>query len=229
MIWARKPITSLRKGAEDRMLRKPSVWSVVLISLVAVFFISTGCAKKQMVKGEQVAKPAVEVKKEEPTPEPAKEVEKPKGEISQPSEAASVEKPKEEAKIELKEETLAEAKREQKPVFFDLAGLRIQFAFDDYNLSSQAKENLEKIASWMSQNPATRIQIQGHTCEIGTNEYNIALGERRASSAQRYLEGLGVKSGRISTISYGQERPLDPGHTEEARSKNRRDEFVETK
>jgi len=207
------------------MLRKPSIWSVVLISFIAIFLLSTGCAKKQVVKGEELARPAVEVKKEEPAPEPAREIEKPKGEVPQPAAVAPVETPKE----ELKEESLTETKPEQKPVIFDLAVLRIQFAFDDYNLSSQAKENLEKIASWMSKNPATRIQIQGHTCEIGTNEYNIALGERRASSAQRYLEGLGVKSGRISTISYGQERPLDPGHTEEARSKNRRDEFVETK
>ena len=208
------------------MLRKPSIWSVVLISLVAVVFICTGCAKKQMVKGEELAKPTVGVKKEKPNPEPAKEVEKPKGEASQPAEVAP---PKEEAKIALREESLAEAKPEQKPAFFDLVGLRIQFAFDDYNLSSHAKENLEKIASWMSNNPKAKIQIQGHTCEIGTNEYNLALGERRANSAQRYLEELGVKSGRISTISYGQERPLDPGHTEEARSKNRRDEFIETK
>jgi peptidoglycan-associated lipoprotein len=178
-----------------------------------------------VIKEEAVAKPVVEVKKEEPNPEPPKEVEKPKWEAPQPAEVAPVEKPKE----ELKEESLAEAKPEQRPAFFDLAGLRIQFAFDDYNLSSHAKENLEQIASWMSKNPARKIQIQGHTCEIGTNEYNIALGERRASSAQRYLEELGVKSGRISTISYGQEKPLDPGHTEEARSKNRRDEFVETK
>jgi len=213
------------------MLRKPSVWSVVFISLLIIVFVSTGCAKKQVVKGGELASPATEVKKEEPNPapSPAKEVEKPKGEAPQVAEEAPVEKLKGEAKIELKEESLTEAKPEQKPAFFDLAGLRIQFAFDDYNLSTQAKENLEKIASWMSKNPAAKIQIQGHTCEIGTNEYNIALGERRASSAQRYLEELGVKSGRISTISYGQERPLDPGHTEEARSKNRRDEFVETK
>jgi peptidoglycan-associated lipoprotein len=219
----------LTRRGEDRMLRKPSVWSVVLISLVAVFFISTGCAKKQVVKGEELASPTVEVRKEAPNPEPAKEVEKPKGEASQPAEVAPVEKPKEEAKIALKEESFGEAKSEQKPAFFDLVGLRIQFAFDDYNLSSQARENLEKIASWMSKNPAAKIRIQGHTCEIGTNEYNLALGEARANSAQKYLEVLGVKSGRISTISYGQERPLDAGHTEEARSRNRRDEFVETK
>jgi peptidoglycan-associated lipoprotein len=211
------------------MLRKSSVGLVVLLSVVTIAFIAAGCARRQVVKREELARPAVEARKAEPIPEPAKEVEKPKEESLQTAEAAPVEKPKEEAKIELKEEPIAEAKPEQKPAFFDLVGLRIQFAFDDYNLSTQARENLQKIASWLSKNPAAKIQIQGHTCEIGTNEYNLALGERRANSAQRYLEGLGVNSGRISTISYGQERPLDPGHTEEARSKNRRDEFVETK
>jgi peptidoglycan-associated lipoprotein len=211
------------------MLRKSSIWLVVLLSVFTVAFIVAGCARKQVVKREELARPAVEARKAEPIPEPAKEVEKPKEETLQTAEAAPVEKPKEEGKIELKEEPIAEAKPEQKPAFFDLVGLRIQFAFDDYNLSTQARENLQKIASWLSKNPAAKIQIQGHTCEIGTNEYNLALGERRANSAQRYLEGLGVNSGRISTISYGQERPLDPGHTEEARSKNRRDEFVETK
>ena len=211
------------------MLRKPSVWSVLLISLVAVAFISTGCAKKQVIKEEAVAKPDVEVKKEEPNPEPAIEVEKPKEEAPQPAEAAPIEKPKEEAKLELKEEPLAEAKPVEKPAPLDLPGLRIQFAFDDYNLSSHARENLEKVASWLSKNLAAKIQIEGHTCEIGTSEYNLALGERRANSAKRYLEGLGVISGRISTISYGEERPLDPDHTEEARSKNRRVEFVGTK
>ena len=111
----------------------------------------------------------------------------------------------------------------------DLVGLRVQFAFDDYSLSSKAKENLEKLAAWMKEAEGAKVQVEGHTCDIGTNEYNLALGERRANSAKTYLEGLGVASGRLSTISYGEERPLDPGHTEQARSKNRRDEFVMVK
>ena len=210
------------------MLRKPSVWSVVLISLVAVAFISTGCAKKQVIREEAVAKAGVEAKKAEPIPEPAIEVEKSKEEALHTAEAP-VEKPKEEAKLELKEEPLAEAKPEQKPAFFDLPGLRIQFGFDDYNLSSQAKENLEKIASWLSKNPAAKIQIQGNTCNIGTAEYNLALGENRAMSARKYLQSLGVSPSRLSTISYGIERPMLPNTDEANRSKNRRDEFVGTK
>ena len=205
------------------MFKKSSVWLVVLISVVTIAFVASGCAKKQVVKEEVAAKPAVEAKKEEPKPEVPKVVEKPREEAPKPAEAAPVEKPKIEAKPK------EAAKPEEKPALIDLASLRIQSAFDAYNLSNQSKENLEKIAKWMSKNPAAKIQIQGHTCEIGTNEYNLALGDRRANSAKSYLEALEVSSGRISTISYGEERPLDPGHTEETRSKNRRDEFVAIK
>jgi len=115
------------------------------------------------------------------------------------------------------------------PEAIDLAGLRLQFAFDDYSLSSKSKENLEKVAGWMKKEETAKIQIEGHTCDIGTNEYNLALGERRANSAKTYLEGLGVGSNRISTISYGEERPLVPNTDEANRSKNRRDEFVMAK
>ena len=71
-----------------------------------------------------------------------------------------------------------------------------------------------------------KIQIEGHCDERGTVEYNLALGERRANSAKRYLTSLGIPENRISTISYGKERPLDPGHNEEAWTKNRRAHFV---
>ncbi|MBU1207992.1 MAG: OmpA family protein, partial [Proteobacteria bacterium] len=115
------------------------------------------------------------------------------------------------------------------PEPIDLVSLRIQFAFDDYTLATKSKENLEKLAAWMSRSPAEKVQIEGHTCDIGTSEYNLALGERRANSAKKYLEGLGVASPRISTISYGEERPLVPNKNESERSKNRRDEFIKTK
>ena len=208
------------------MSRKSSIWLIVLVSVVAIAFIATGCAKKQVVKEEAAAKPVVEAKKEEPKPEPAKEieVEKPRVEAAKPEEA----KPEEAAKPEVaKPEAAARAEIAPEPI--NLSSLRLQFAFDDYSLSSKAKENIEKLGSWMSKNSKAKIQVEGHACEIGTNEYNLALGERRANSGKKYLEGLGVNPGRLSTISYGEERPLDPGHTEEARSKNRRDEFVEFK
>ena len=108
----------------------------------------------------------------------------------------------------------------------DLRGFRIQFAFDDYNLSRQAKNNLEKIASWMSKNAAAKIQIEGHTCDIGTAEYNLALGERRATAVRNYLLSLGVPKGALATVSFGKERPVDPGHTETSWARNRRAHFV---
>jgi peptidoglycan-associated lipoprotein len=75
-------------------------------------------------------------------------------------------------------------------------------------------------------NPSVKIQIEGHCDERGTVEYNLALGERRANSAKRYLSSLGLTVNRVSTISYGKEKPLDPGHNEEAWAKNRRDHFI---
>jgi len=102
----------------------------------------------------------------------------------------------------------------------------IYFAFDDFSLSEQAKKTLVENAAWIMNNPKKKIIIEGHCDERGTEEYNIALGERRSKSAKRYLINLGVKSDQLSTISYGEERPVDPGHNEEAWAKNRRAEFV---
>ena len=80
------------------------------------------------------------------------------------------------------------------------------------------KENAELLKKY----PKVKIQIEGHCDERGTNEYNLALGERRANSTKNYLVSLGISPDRISTISYGEEKPLDPGHNEEAWAKNRR-------
>ncbi len=102
----------------------------------------------------------------------------------------------------------------------------IYYVFDDFSLSEKAKKTLVEDAVWLMNNPQKEVVIEGHCDERGTEEYNIALGERRASSAKRYLINLGVKSSQLSTISYGEEKPADSGNDEEAWAKNRRDEFV---
>ena len=102
----------------------------------------------------------------------------------------------------------------------------VYFDFDDFSLSEKAKKTLVEDAAWLMNNSQESVVIEGHCDERGTEEYNIALGERRASSAKRYLINLGVKSNQLSTISYGEEKPSDPGHDEQAWAKNRRDEFV---
>ena len=101
----------------------------------------------------------------------------------------------------------------------------IHFAYDSSALSSEAQSTLRTDSKWLQDNPGTSVQVEGHCDERGTNEYNLALGERRARSAYDYLRSLGVKKEQMSTISYGEELPLDPGHDEEAFTKNRRAQF----
>jgi peptidoglycan-associated lipoprotein len=102
----------------------------------------------------------------------------------------------------------------------------IYFEFDQSTLSSEAQEILRGKASWLNSNPEAFVIIEGHCDERGTNDYNLALGDRRAQSAKRFLMDMGISGSRLETISYGEERPLDPGSNEEAWAKNRRGHFV---
>jgi peptidoglycan-associated lipoprotein len=101
----------------------------------------------------------------------------------------------------------------------------IYFDFDKADLLHEARVVLKEKADWLRKNPSYSVRIEGHCDERGTNEYNLALGERRAYSAKKFLVTLGISKDRIGTLSYGEERPADPGHSEEAWGKNRRDEF----
>lgn len=108
------------------------------------------------------------------------------------------------------------------------AGLaRIHFDFDKAVLGKEAQDLLKRNGKYLNERQAIRIRIEGHCDERGTTEYNLALGERRAKAAYQYLMDLGVDPNRMSVVSYGEEQPLDPAHTEEAWAKNRRAEFVE--
>jgi peptidoglycan-associated lipoprotein len=102
----------------------------------------------------------------------------------------------------------------------------IHFEYDQYRILDEDVATLEGVAAWMRENPDARILIEGHCDERGTNEYNMALGEQRALAARRYLVGLGIDSGRLTTISYGEERPLSLGSNESAWAQNRRGHFA---
>ena len=102
----------------------------------------------------------------------------------------------------------------------------VYFAFDRYDLSNEAKAILDRKLSFLNEYRDTRVQISGHCDERGTSAYNLALGERRANSAKTYLTTAGVNASRLTTISYGEEQPVDPGHTEAAWARNRRDDFL---
>ncbi len=102
----------------------------------------------------------------------------------------------------------------------------IYFEFDKHALSAESRQTLTDIAAYLKENTDVRLMIEGHCDERGTNEYNLALGDRRANAARDFLITLGVDPVRIETISYGEEKPEDPRKTEEVWAKNRRDQFV---
>jgi peptidoglycan-associated lipoprotein len=102
------------------------------------------------------------------------------------------------------------------------AGDRIFFAFDRSDISPEAREILARQADWLRRYPNVTVTIEGHCDERGTREYNLALGERRAQAAKNVLVAAGIPAARISTISYGKERPAVVGSTEEAYAQNRR-------
>ena len=110
----------------------------------------------------------------------------------------------------------------------DLKSTPIYFGFDDYTLNSESQGTLTALAEGLKASKNAVVQIEGHCDERGTVEYNLALGERRAQSVKNFLSQLGVESSRLSTISYGEEKPVVQGHTEDAWLKNRRAEFVIT-
>ncbi len=184
----------------------------ILILIFCIGLITTGCPKKTVVKEEP------SVKKEETARMEAERT-------------AKVQE-KEEAKI--REEEVKKAQEFEKSLVakkepgiegevFESKWLKdIHFDFDKYDIRPGDAEVLKENATLLKKYPNVKMQIEGHCDERGTIEYNLALGERRANNAKQYLISLGISPGRISTISYGKERPLDPGHNEEAWTRNRR-------
>jgi peptidoglycan-associated lipoprotein len=128
----------------------------------------------------------------------------------------------------LERERLArEADERARAVSADLAAM-INFDYDQAVVRPADQETLNRKAAILVANPGVKLRISGHADERGSDEYNLALGNRRAAAAKRYLEGKGVDGSRVEVISYGEERPLNPGSDESAYAQNRRDEFEVT-
>ena len=221
-------------------MKRKNVYFLVLVvmGLVLILF-GAGCSKKHMVKEEPVMeKPAITA--QEPA-QPSADAEKEKALAeaaakAKTEEAARAEQmAREKAKAEeearaaemAREKAMAEeaaATAEKEASQFD----DIHFAYDKYDLDTEARAILDTVAKRLNVHPGYVVLIEGNCDERGSIEYNIALGQRRANNAMKYLVDLGVDKGRISIVSYGKERPLDPEHNEEAWAKNRRDHFVVT-
>jgi peptidoglycan-associated lipoprotein len=182
----------------------------LFVSLLCSALFVGGCAKKELVKGEGEV-PAASATQPGPAP----------GQGKQPvKEEAVQERTVKEAPTTVREDTTTAASQAIESLE------NIYFDFDSYVLTAKSREVLTRNAEAMKKNSSISIQVAGHCDERGSDEYNLALGEKRAKSAMNYMVTLGVPASRLSIISYGKEKPADPGHDDAAWAKNRRDEFV---
>jgi peptidoglycan-associated lipoprotein len=128
----------------------------------------------------------------------------------------------------LKREQMARDSAERaKTLAADLAAM-INFDYDQATIRQNDESTLDRKAAVLAANPNVKLTISGHADERGSDEYNLALGNRRAAAAKRYLQNKGIDGSRMDVVSYGEERPLNPGHDESAYAQNRRDEFQVT-
>jgi peptidoglycan-associated lipoprotein len=204
---------------------KKSFCIFILILCLGVFL--TGCPKKKIVfDREQPSVQSEEAKRLE-----AERAAKEAKEARELRERELARIKEEEAKMpkggELEKSLVAKKERGIEGEVFESKLLKdIHFNYDKYDIRQEDEGILRENAAFLKKNPKMKVQIEGHCDERGTTEYNLALGERRANSVKKYLVSLGITSDRISTISYGKERPFDRGHNEQAWAKNRRAHFI---
>jgi peptidoglycan-associated lipoprotein len=185
------------------MKRSLAILGIIGLIVCLSFMVMTGCAKKSAVKDQAVSA------EEKAASDRAAEQADAKARADQEARLAAEQRAKEEAEAKVAPQAEAAAVKEEM-TFKD-----VLFEYDKFSLKPESRDILKQLAEWLTNNR-------------GTTEYNLALGERRAKEAMKYLVELGIDGKRIKTISYGKERPFDPGNTEEAWAKNRRDHFVVT-
>ena len=189
-------------------MRKKLWISLVLLLVIPGLLCIASCAKK-------VVKP-------EPAEVQDEAARKAAAEAAEKAERKKLARQRAIEEQRLKEEQAAREKIAARNMFINE---NIHFDFDKYNLLPLAQQILQRKAEWLRNNPNVSVIIEGHCDERGTNEYNLALGDRRAESAKTYLINLGIAGSRLTTISYGEELPVDSGHNEVAWAKNRRAHF----
>ena len=189
-------------------MQKSRAWIFGALMLAMLLVLSVSCAKKKVTMEA----------------EPTQEMTAEQMEAQQAAQEAAAAR---EAKLAQK----GEAQREEAATMAEEARMRafveenIHFDFDKYDLKPKAMMILDEKAAYLREHPEVRVLIEGHCDDRGTNEYNLALGDRRANSAKNYLVRSGVAESRITTISYGEEQPLCTEQTESCWWRNRRDQF----
>jgi peptidoglycan-associated lipoprotein len=178
---------------------KKSMFAVSLL-LCCLSLAIGGCAKKELVKDDDSLART--------------------GAVTKPADDAAATTPVPIAQDSVVKEEATVSPEALKP--FDT----VYFDFDSYVLRQDARDSLDKNATWLKSNAGQKVRLEGHCDERGSDEYNLALGEKRARAAMNYLVTLGISADRLATISYGKEKPADPGHNDAAWAKNRRVDFV---
>jgi len=189
-------------------MRKKLWIKLILLLIIPGFLFTVSCTKKAVTSDTEVTQPI-----EEKDLKAKEAAEKARQEELARQRAIEEERLKEEA-------AKREAARNQfltQDIYFD---------FDSFSILPEAQEILSNKAEWLQDNSDVTVTIEGHCDERGTIEYNLALGDRRAESAKAYLVNLGIAESRLNTISYGEERPMDPSNNENAWGKNRRAHFL---
>jgi peptidoglycan-associated lipoprotein len=180
---------------------------VTLMSLLLAGLMITGCAKRPATTAASAAAPAAA-----PSPAPAPTT--PSAAAPAPPAPAAAAAP-------------AQAPRPVPKEFMAVAALKeVYFDFDKYDIRPEDAKTLDANATWLKSNGDNLVLIEGHCDERGTNEYNLALGERRAKATMNYLVSQGIQANRITIISYGEERPVCTEKTEACWAKNRRANFL---
>ena len=201
------------------MGKKMMTGMIVLAFICSSFLLMTSCAKKQIQVSEPVQPTTQEVKAEG---DEAKAAEEAKSAAEQDAKA------REEAERQARLRDLKMAQKLADEIR-NFEAENIYFAFDRSDLTDESKSALREKGNWLRANGDYSVNISGNCDERGTAEYNLALGERRAHAAKKFLMGLGISENRLATISYGEERPVDPGRNDEAWAKNRNDQLTLTK
>ena len=193
------------KRIVEKAVKRSRALSVLTLTMIVVsFMLVAGCQQKAATRPEQTSQPPA---KEQP--EAAKEQKGP-------------EKITEEKAGTVTSEDMPPGYAEGKEGMFE----DVLFDYDKYDVKDSYKAEMQAISAWMSKNTSATLSVEGHCDDRGTNEYNLALGDRRAKSVKDLLISLGVRSSRIETISYGEEKPACTEQSEECWAKNRRAHFV---
>ena len=202
------------------MLRK-FVWSVMVLAVLGL--LSTGCAKKRIDSSGAGSGSAQTTEQDDSLGlGPNKTLE---GESQSQEQRDMESRDLEEAKDVDEWEAKQAAEEEEEQLALDELRQQIYFDFDSFELKSEPRELLQEKAAVLEDNPRLKVIIEGHCDERGTQEYNLALGERRARAVYEFLILLGIDAQRLQIVSYGEERPAVEGHNEAAWAKNRRCEF----